>query len=134
MQPGGGPLPSAVPGEVGWARPAPRRVWILAAIAIGTVVVAGVALWWALPRVRPGGYWFPVGGVLLILLVVWVSMWVIRIALWSSRRGRYANAGYPGRRHDPALRIARVRYARGEISREQYEQIVDGLRRPGPPS
>jgi len=129
----GAPLPSAVPTPERFARGSRPRGWIIAAIALGALGVAAIVLWWFLPHVGPGDRWLPFGGVILVLLVVWGSMWAIRIAFWSSRGGRQANGGYPGGRPDPAVRIARVRYARGEISREQYEQIVDGLRRPGPP-
>ena len=59
-------------------------------------------------------------------------MLLVRVAFWASRRG--AGGGGPrGRGFDPAIMEARRRYARGEITREQFEQIVTDLRRPPGP-
>jgi len=73
------------------------------------------------------GFW---GGFFLLFLLVWVAFFVIRIALWSGggRRGYY---GRQGPRRDPAVMMARQRYARGEITREQYDQIMTDLGRRG---
>jgi len=72
------------------------------------------------------GFW---GGFLLLFLLLWVSFFVLRIALWSGRgRGGY---GRPGMYRDPAVMVARQRYARGEITREQYDQIMTDLSRRG---
>lgn len=74
------------------------------------------------------------GGFLGVLLIVWAVFLAVRIAWWTSRLARGGPGGAWGGRHDPALFIARRRYARGEITREQYDQIVSDLRRPpGPP-
>jgi putative membrane protein len=73
------------------------------------------------------GYW---GGFFLVFLLVWVSFFIVRVAFWTSR----SQAGYyrrRGRFHDPAVMTARQRYARGEITREQYDQIMTDLDRRG---
>ena len=58
---------------------------------------------------------------------------LIRIAFWTQRRAAFG-PGEPGpRRFDPAIHAARQRYARGEITREQFQQIVTDLRRPPVP-
>ena len=73
------------------------------------------------------GYW---GGFFLIFLLVWVSFFVLRIALWTGRRrGYYGGAANLPR--DRAVMIARRRYARGEITREQFDQIMTDLQRQG---
>ena len=78
-------------------------------------------------------YGFPFGGGLLgIFLLLWGTMLLVRVAIGSARRGRWVNGPPPGRRFDPAVVAARQRYARGEISREQFLQIVQDLRRPPP--
>ena len=78
---------------------------------------------------------FPFGGGFLgLFLIFWGMLFLVRIAFWASRGGRYG--GGPGggaRRFDPAILEARRRYARGEITREQFEQIVADLRRPPGP-
>lgn len=80
-------------------------------------------------------YRFPfAGGFLGVFLVLWGSLLLVRVALWTGRRGRFGPGGPGGRRFDPAILEARRRYAHGEISREQFQQIVQDLRRPpGPP-
>ncbi len=67
------------------------------------------------------GWWWAFGGVSMILL--WVGLiallvWVVmRIARGSS------NGGGGGESRKDALDIARERYAKGEITKEEFEQI-----------
>lgn len=135
-----GPLPAyGYPPRAGYAAPPRRPWWIVSAVAVAAIVTVGVVLWLLLPRYPARfGLWFPIGGLLLIFLVVWIALAAVRISFWGSRRQRYWAArsnlayGRPGG-FDPAIRTARMRYARGEITRDQYEEIVRGLR-PGPPA
>jgi uncharacterized membrane protein len=77
---------------------------------------------------------FPFGGGFLgVFLVLWGILLLVRVALWTSRRRSYGSLGPGGRPFDPAIMAARQRYARGEITREQFEQIVSDLRRPPGP-
>jgi uncharacterized membrane protein len=68
----------------------------------------------------PFGFWFPWWLFFFFFAFLW---WVPR---WGWVRGyyggRYRHYGF-----DPAHSIARERYARGEISKEQYDQIVRDL-------
>lgn len=79
----------------------------------------------------------------LIGLVVglWILVWVVRLLVIGFAGPGYWSAYYGPRwyrhyyRHggfgeDPALAIARDRYARGEITREQFDQISRDLGRP----
>lgn len=114
----------------------PTRFWIV--LAVGIAVIAAVLLLILVfspttlsaggPGPRPYvGYW---GGFFLVFLLVWISFFVIRVAFWTSRsRPGY----YPqrGRMRDPAVMAARQRYARGEITREEYDQIMTDLGRRG---
>jgi putative membrane protein len=70
-----------------------------------------------------GGY-FP-GEILLILLVVFLGLFVARMAFWRSRK-RYRRERW---RENEPVRILRERYARGEISREQFDQMMKDLER-----
>ncbi len=125
--------------------PSSRPVWpwILFAGVIVAIVLLVVYLLYLSPFTGTGTggrpYYPYFGGFFLILLLVWVGFFALRMALWRSYRGRYAGAygqgpGPGGRRRDPAIMAARQRYARGEISREQYDQIITDLtrRRNGP--
>lgn len=114
--------------------PQPYRWLLYAAVGIVVVLVFAVLLWeLVLVPSTPGRFAFPFGGLLLILFVLWVSFMIVRFAWWNSRRSRYGRYGHgPGPNGrgpygDPALRMARVRYARGEITREQFEQLVRDL-------
>jgi len=134
-------LPSgAVPygSPAGGPPPARRSWWILPVVAIAAIAVVGVVLWVLLPRYGGrAGYWLPYGGFFVVFLVLWLSFMVVRVAWWGSRRERYRAARAASRygnapAFDPAVRVARMRYARGEITRDEYDQIVRNLR-PGPP-
>jgi putative membrane protein len=67
------------------------------------------------------GWWMVFGGILMIIF--WGS--VITLIVWGARRmarhnnGRINNAS--------PLDIAKERYAKGEITKEQYEQIKKDL-------
>ncbi|HLM92075.1 MAG TPA: SHOCT domain-containing protein [Thermoplasmata archaeon] len=120
---------------------APRRPiwpWILLGGVVITIVLLVVYLLYLGPfsGTGPGGrpYYPFFGGFFLIFLLVWVGFFALRMALWRGYRSRYPaghgqGPGPGGRRRDPAIMVARQRYARGEITREQYDQIVTDLTR-----
>jgi putative membrane protein len=121
--------------------PGPRR-WIFLGLAVVLIVLAVFAvLLFLFPSSfgysGPGPYGggFRVfGGFLLVILVVWIVLWIVRLSMWGSRGRRYGGGGYGPRGPRSAAHIARIRYARGEITREQFEQIMQDLeRRPLPP-
>lgn len=70
------------------------------------------------------------GGFLFWLLLLFVILWAVR-----GTRGCYAG-GHPYWRHyyhdhahgEDAIEIARKRYARGEITKEEFEQLKQDLR------
>jgi putative membrane protein len=122
------------------ARPSPFH-WL--PLVIG-VVLAGLAAllllvflypsWFGVPAPSgPDRYGF-FGGFFLLFFVLIVIFFIVRVAFWSSRWGRYGRR-YGGRYDgnygmNRPVAIARMRYARGEITREQYEQIMKDLGRP----
>jgi uncharacterized membrane protein len=77
------------------------------------------------------------GGVFLAFFILIVVFFIARVAFWTTRTSRY------GRRYRPESpggygpnrpeMVARMRYARGEITRAQFEQIMKDLGR-GPGS
>jgi putative membrane protein len=88
-------------------------------------VLIGVAVLYRILFVGPPSSGFPLHGLwglFLLLIVIWLVMWIVRGAFWMVRgpprwyRGRWSG-------HDSAVGIARERYARGELTREQYEQL-----------
>ncbi|MCX5991257.1 MAG: SHOCT domain-containing protein [Chloroflexi bacterium] len=69
------------------------------------------------------GWWPVVGGVFMLLF--WGG--IVALVIWGiSRMARGRGCG-PGSREGGPLDIAKNRYARGEISREEFEQIKKDL-------
>lgn len=127
-------------------RPQPGRIrWL--PIVIGLVFVAAatlillILLYPASFGLAPSSYPYRFGlfgGVFFLFFILIVAFFIVRVLFWSTRASRYGRrygAGSPGEfgPNRPAM-IARMRYARGEITREQYDQIMQDLaRRPGAP-
>ncbi|MFN2590064.1 MAG: SHOCT domain-containing protein [Actinomycetota bacterium] len=72
---------------------------------------------------------------LLILLLAGLAVWAILRVTGHSRAiaggGGWSTAA--GARGDSALELVRARYARGEISREEFVQLSADLGAPAPP-
>ena len=72
-------------------------------------------MWW-----NGGWMWF--GGILMIIF--WAA--IILLVIWLVRR--FSSQGQGGMPHgSDALSIAKERYARGEISHEEFEKIKKNL-------
>ena len=104
-----------------------RRIigWSLM-VAIAAIGISIVVLLLLAPRFADGPYpfrfgWF--GSIFLIFAGFWVARWLI----WPWR-GRYP---YPHQYRTDAASIVRERYAKGEITREQFEQMLRDLRQQG---
>jgi putative membrane protein len=110
----------------GWLR------WII--VGLLAIFVVGVLATWAVAiatRHLPTGYpgWFyPFGffpfGFLLFFLFLFL---VVRVAFW----GRWGFWNYHPYYWGDAREILRERYARGEISREQFNQMMRDLDQAG---
>jgi putative membrane protein len=123
-------------GYGGYGPPAGRpRRWLAIGIALVTVAVIGVVLLFYV-----NGYFGPTpygphpflgfwGGFFLLFILLWITFFIVRVAFWSSRGARGYRRGHWG--PDPAVMVARQRYARGEITREQFDQIMTDLGRRG---
>lgn len=69
------------------------------------------------------GWWMVFGGIIFILF--WGL--VVFLIVWGVRR-LSGNSGTTGPGSNTAMDIARERYARGEITREQFEQLKRDLK------
>jgi len=129
---------------MGYPRRPPRIHWFPIIIGVVFAVVAIILLLvlffptaFGLPA-PTGPYRYGLGGFFVFFFVIIVLFFIVRVAFWSTRASRYGRryGGGPPREETmnrPAM-IARMRYARGEITREQYDQIMRDLaRRPGAP-
>lgn len=72
-----------------------------------------------------GDGWSPWRGFLAMLSTVLVVGGIVTIVWWAF--GRAGGAGPPPRAEDDARAILDRRYARGEITREQYQQMRGDL-------
>ena len=76
------------------------------------------------------GFFNFLGTLLFIILIVWVIKFFVRGGRggppWAGRSYRWRDQG-----NDDALRTARERFAQGEITREQYDELRGGLERNG---
>lgn len=94
---------------------------------LGLIVVSGIAIvaslvipWGAGGYHRPFFPFWGIGGILVIIAVFWVARWFF----WPRGRWGYGQYRYYG---DSAQDILRQRYAKGEITKEQYEQMMRDL-------
>ncbi|MCL5959475.1 MAG: SHOCT domain-containing protein, partial [Chloroflexi bacterium] len=106
------------------------------AIVIGAVVLVlllisllggGMMMGWGMgPGMMGwGGYGFGIWGIIMgiVMLLFWVLIigGIVLLVVWLVRQGQPAAAGPAGGRG--ALEILKERYARGEITREQYDEM-----------
>lgn len=141
MNPAPGTPPYYTPAGLPY-RPRRRRGgWVILGFAAALIVFAAVllliALFPAAFGLAPTHYPYRFGlfgGVFALFFLLVIVFFVVRVVFWSRRAARYRAGGGGGYGMDRAAMIARMRYARGEISKEQYDQIMRDLGRgPGSP-
>ena len=74
-----------------------------------------------------GGHWgYPGWGMMGLGIILMILFWgvIIGLVVWGVRHYRRNNCQASG---NSALDIVKARYARGEINREQFEQIKKDL-------
>jgi uncharacterized membrane protein len=110
-----------------------RRGHAWAFLALGVVLVlVGIALFsgfFLLPRFVPASgyyspYFFPFGW-LWLFFGLFLTFGLLRFLLWPWRWGGYSRKYWY--RYDDAHRILRERYARGEITKNQMDQMAGDL-------
>jgi putative membrane protein len=70
------------------------------------------------------GWWMVFGGILMVLF--WAG--IIGLVVWGvAKLAGYQNSGAAPAKKGGALDIAKERYAKGEISKEQFEQLMKDL-------
>ncbi|HUK27489.1 MAG TPA: SHOCT domain-containing protein [Candidatus Acidoferrales bacterium] len=102
----------------------PRRglFGTLLMLPLGLIILLVVVLFF----VSRGSFYFPgyfPGEFFLIFIFIFLGIFVIRTMYWSSRRKQWRERS--GR--NAPIRILRQRYARGEITKEQYDQMFRDL-------
>ena len=106
----------------------PARRWLLVPILVAAGFLATGVIAWFYDGPSTGAYspapwpffWFPFG-FLFFIPIFFVGFFFVRWIFWGGWGWGWGwNRGYYG---DPALQTLRDRFARGEITREQYEQM-----------
>jgi uncharacterized membrane protein len=73
-----------------------------------------------------GGLFMLLFGALFVALIVLLVVWAVRMSSGHHAAGAlHVPASPPG--HDEAVAIAKKRFASGEISKEQYDEIIRTL-------
>ena len=78
------------------------------------------SMWWGMHNYGGGGWFLLLIGLVIIGLIVWVIV-------ASSRGSHGMGMGMGQPRGQAPLDIAKERYAKGEITKEQFEDIKKGL-------
>ena len=120
--------------------PRARRLrWIVVIIA---AVLIGLALLLLVLALYPASFGLApssgirfgaFGGFFLFFFVLVLVFFMVRVLFWSTRAGRRGGGRRDGNGPNRPVMVARMRYARGEITREQYQQILQDLGRGPPP-
>jgi len=115
----------------------PARIFVIG-LAVLFILIGIAAVIGAIMNPHPvidytGGWvgiaWGAFGTLIgLFFIFIWIIMWSAGSIGWMSRNYRYSSRNrWTWWDHDDALEILRERYARGEITKEQYDKMRDDL-------
>ena len=122
----------------------PRRWLYAGVVALLALVGVAIVLAVAVPLFRghvPAGSldtapWNWVGGLIGLAIAILIVLWIVRMVAWGlggPPYSRYYWRHYYRHRYpfgpDPAVDVARERFARGEITQDQLDQILRRLGR-----
>ncbi len=109
-------------------RPSTRWLLVPILVAVSVVaIVAGIGLYFATTGVHPGVYyWFPFPFFPLIFIpVIFLFFFGFRWFFWGC--WGWGRGWSDGQYYDPAMVALRERYAKGEITKEQLDQMTKDL-------
>ena len=115
-------------GFMGWILGLIVALLILGAVAafFGHLVYGAYPPYYYGPGYFPFGFFFPFGFIFFFLFVFILFRLVFWRGGWGWGPGRWGYRGYGGYWGD-AKEVLRLRYARGEITKEQFDQMMRDL-------
>jgi putative membrane protein len=114
------------------AHPSRRWLWLPVIVAASLIVVAFAS--WTYYGAQGPAYangpwlWFPFGWFLFIP-AFFLIFFSLRWFFWGGWGWGWRGGWYGGGYYDPALQMLRERFAKGEITKEQYDQMLRDLER-----
>jgi putative membrane protein len=109
-------------------RSSPSRAWFLIPVVIAILIVTGIAaaIYFHGPAAGVAypfyGWWFPFP-FFIFIPIIFIAFFAFRWFCW----GGWGGGWYYGQGYDPALQILKERFARGEITKDQFEQMTKDL-------
>jgi uncharacterized membrane protein len=101
--------------------PGRRAIGILLLLPIGLILLLVIILFGG--RAGPGSEWW------IVVIAVLFFLLIFRISYRRSRRRYWRQQGQG---HNEPMRILQERYARGEITKEKFDQMSQDLQRRNP--
>ncbi len=110
-----------------WADPGRFVVWGIIAVIVIIAVSSALSFLFFTSRPVPAGYYyfpfFPFGGFFAIFWI-FAAFWVVR---WLFFPWRWHGSRRYWRYQDESYYILRQRYAKGEITKDQFDQMMRDL-------
>ena len=115
--------------QYGWRHPGRFFLWgFVAFLAVVGTIAAVSYIFRPIAAGYPFGWGFFPFGFFFAFFWIFAVFWFVRFLFWPSRWGyRHRQWGYGWGYSDRAYYILRERYARGELTKDQYDQMVRDL-------
>ncbi|HTY47391.1 MAG TPA: SHOCT domain-containing protein [Methanomassiliicoccales archaeon] len=114
------------------SRPDNTLRWVISLVVVAILVILLVGLFvyppstWESPTPRYFPFWF--FGFFVVLFIIMFLVRILFWGIWGVPRWRYMRYGWYNQQRTPQ-QVLDDRYARGEITRDQYLQMKDDLMR-----
>lgn len=111
-----------------WNDRRPCKNWVWSGLAVMFILIGVAAIIGVLSGNRdllPGGIWNWVWNLIGLLIFLWFLLFLFRVFVRPLRYRKFND--FWG--HEDSSEIIRRRYARGEITKEEYEQMMNDLSR-----
>ncbi len=101
-------------------------VAIVVLVVVILLLLGGVQMTmfgWGMPHMAGGFGFFPLGGLMMLAFWLFIIGGAVLLIWWFTKNPGAARVAT----NEPALDILKVRYAKGEITKEQFEEMKHNL-------